>query len=361
MSKFDLCYMWYVLYNQYVLFFLNLVIFINKGIAQLKNISALWYIVMLNGAGGFIQRLRVTLGDSNRYFIQGGAMNIARLLTKNINKENQIHCHESVNKIQFNDDRAYIWTNKGHYKCDYVILAVPPLESSKITVEPHLPLNITKAQSSYDKETNVFFNAKSSQLIESNNLTKNIIGITNYNMNLRLAYDATINKDNEFHVSGFLSKTNINSDMKMNLLSILNKCFTSNIELEDLTETSWRVIPGGSPMNVPKPGCLKHHLNLLSESHGRIFFAVSEYAKNWPGTIDGAIEAGKSVAYSILERVRPQSMSSLEWKLHNSLHIPPRINELNIGIYLIHKICFCLNFFVLLSFLQTNYLSSKLM
>jgi hypothetical protein len=43
-------------------------------------------------------------------------MSIAELLTKIINKENQIRYHESVNKIQFNDDRAHIWTNKGHYK-----------------------------------------------------------------------------------------------------------------------------------------------------------------------------------------------------------------------------------------------------
>jgi hypothetical protein len=131
-------------------------------------------------------------------------------------------------------------------------------------------LKIKKAQSSYDKEKNIFFNAKSSQLIDFNSSTKNIIGIENCNTNLRLAYDATMNKDKEFYISGFISKANINSDMKMNLLSILNKCFKSNIlELEDYTETSWTVISGGSPMNVLRPGSLKNHLNLLSESHGR--------------------------------------------------------------------------------------------
>lgn len=41
----------------------------------------------------------------------------------------------------------------------------------------------------------------------------------------------------------------------------------------------------------------------------RIFFASSEYAANWPGTIDGAIQVGENTAYEILWRIRPQALS----------------------------------------------------
>ena len=44
----------------------------------------------------------------------------------------------------------------------------------------------------------------------------------------------------------------------------------------------------------------------------RIFFASSEYAINWPGTVDGAIQAGEVAAYEILWRIRPQALSSRE-------------------------------------------------
>ncbi|KAK2576992.1 hypothetical protein KPH14_011954 [Odynerus spinipes] len=40
------------------------------GMRDLSKVSALWTLVMLNGAGGLIDRLKATTGDETRYFVQ---------------------------------------------------------------------------------------------------------------------------------------------------------------------------------------------------------------------------------------------------------------------------------------------------
>lgn len=47
---------------------------------------------------------------------KGGAMNIATKLKKNIEKDCRIHYNEVVQKIQCNDDRVLIKTDKSFYK-----------------------------------------------------------------------------------------------------------------------------------------------------------------------------------------------------------------------------------------------------
>lgn len=37
---------------------------------NLNDISALWFFVMLYGASGFSNRLRIMIGDNNQYFVQ---------------------------------------------------------------------------------------------------------------------------------------------------------------------------------------------------------------------------------------------------------------------------------------------------
>lgn len=41
----------------------------------------------------------------------------------------------------------------------------------------------------------------------------------------------------------------------------------------------------------------------------RIYFAASEFAKDWPGTIDGALESGESAAIFLLLHARPQVLN----------------------------------------------------
>ncbi|XP_034944383.1 uncharacterized protein [Chelonus insularis] len=44
----------------------------------------------------------------------------------------------------------------------------------------------------------------------------------------------------------------------------------------------------------------------------RVYFASSEYAKNYPGTADGAIEAGERAACLVLHHARPQALDAAE-------------------------------------------------
>ncbi|KAJ8683709.1 hypothetical protein QAD02_019501 [Eretmocerus hayati] len=293
-------------------------IYATCGMTHLENISAFWYLTMLNGAGGFIKRLRVTLGDPDRFYIQGGAINIAKSLTSSIKQGSCIQYFESVHKIQFNDDRAYVWTGNGHYKCNYVIVALPPSITNEITVEPQLPPDAMNTLSSFVQGENVIFNATFPLLCELEDSVKTIIAARNIKTDFKIVYEATCTEDEESHVSGFLSKPNTDSISQEHFFSAIKNFFNSSAPgFDSYSETDWTMIMGGSPMDVLKPGNWRSRdYDFSTRNHGRIFFAASEYAKHWPGTIDGAIEIGESAAYSVLQNMRPQSLARSEWILY---------------------------------------------
>ena len=83
----------------------------------MKNVSALWFIKMLRGAGGIFNKLSTSLGDSDRFFIEGGFAFLVNQLEKKIVEEKGIiRLLEKVNEIKKIDDRIYVSTSSRRFK-----------------------------------------------------------------------------------------------------------------------------------------------------------------------------------------------------------------------------------------------------
>ncbi|XP_033209130.1 amine oxidase [flavin-containing] B-like isoform X2 [Belonocnema kinseyi] len=343
-------------------------LFISCGISNLKKASALWYLVMVHGAGGFLQRLKITLGDESRFFIKDGMAQLVKELSKQIKRSRGfIKSSEPVLKIQFNDTRAYVTTNQKCYRCDYVVMAVPPPESSYIIIEPSLSPNLSKSQTLFENGKNVFFTAVfEGQCWRDNcNYTGDVLTTSDCDSNLKLAYDATHSDDeSQLVLAGFLSESDSQTPEKFKLFDSLNKSFESNTagNFTSYKERKWMpfnsseskdAIRGGSPMSCLNPCDLTYHINPLNLSQERILFAASEYATYWPGTIDGAIEAGKMASYSILWRTRPQSLnrSDLSFFPANTT----RFHQTSVEFSLIYYMCLAANICIFWSFFKTAY------
>ncbi|XP_076163917.1 amine oxidase [flavin-containing] A-like [Ptiloglossa arizonensis] len=279
---------------------------------NLNNVSALWLLVMLNGASGLLNRLKVTTGDSNQYFVEGGMTKLVQALLKEILKEDgKIKYVETVNEIRFNDDRIYVLTEKNNLKCEYVVVTVPPPLQNRIVIEPPSSYT-TSLQNLYAAGENVFFNIIYKTPPWNNDQRENIITTWDASTNLNIAYHAT-HGDTTFVLAGFLA--DFNTTYKKNLFDVLDECFgntqaRNNVKYDEWSPTFPNVEQTvSSPMSVMKPTSISNHINYIGNSHNRIFFASSEYAANWPGTLDGAVEAGEITAYSILSRIRPQALT----------------------------------------------------
>ncbi|XP_043461644.1 amine oxidase [flavin-containing] A-like [Leptopilina heterotoma] len=252
---------------------------------------------------------------------------LVKLLSNKISKkQGVIQFSESVSNIQFSDTRAYVTTNNKCYKCEYVIVAVPPPESVEITVQPSLSPTLTKVQTLFENGTNLFFTATFRQEFLNDNYSypMNIITTPDCDSSLKLVYDATHSSNkSQLVLAGFLNESNFQTRRKFKFFNTLNKCFRGNAAQNciDYKERKWmpfnlsnnqESIRGGSPMSFLIPCDFKNYFNPLSIRNGRIFYAASEYAKCWPGTVDGAIEAGKITSLAILWQMRPQSLNKLD-------------------------------------------------
>ncbi|KAK0157696.1 hypothetical protein PV328_011402 [Microctonus aethiopoides] len=279
------------------------------GARNLENISCLWLFVMLHNSGGFFQRFKLAICNNTRYFIKGGMIEIVNRLRDNIVKEHGIiHCSEVVKKINFNEIRVWITTTLKTYKCSYVIIAIPPPTNMEIIIEPILSDNILTTQTLYHTEKNIYFQAKYKSSFWDLKYCGSIISTFDSGVNLKIAYNAS-HKDNEEELNilaGFLTKQSNESSKLLNIFHTINKSFGFNNENIAHEYIEYKEYECQNPMAILKPCSIDHHINPMLKPFKRIYFASSEYAREFPGTADGAIEAGEHVACFVLHHVRPQ-------------------------------------------------------
>ncbi|XP_046414733.1 amine oxidase [flavin-containing] A [Neodiprion fabricii] len=300
---------------------------------EAASVSTLWFIAMAIGAGGLKRRIKFALGSDWRKFIPGGAEEILKGLWRMAvhDEGTKIQTNSLVKLIEFNDVSAYVSILNGEqYKCEYVIVAVPPPESSKIRI---LPANeeVLKNQISHEPGRATFFVAKYDEAWwQRSNYSGDILGSIENPSELRIVYEATCPPDlSPAFLAGFLKRS---ADEKTtHPLEALRNCWTRTVwgadgsalsystMLKHYAESKWSeeeedsgMHRGGQPMSAMKPCHVKYHLNPMLTPHKRVYWACSEYARFWPGTMDGGVESGEYSACSILYQVRPQSLNSEE-------------------------------------------------
>ncbi|KAL2741238.1 amine oxidase flavin-containing B-like isoform X1 [Vespula maculifrons] len=334
------------------------------GMRDLRKLSALWMFVMLNGAGGLLGRLKVTMGDENRYFVQGGMTRITEELLKYILAEDgHIIYNEIVTNIQFNDDRAYCYTTQNCFKCDIVVIAVPPPENSQIRIEPSLPAYVSQSQTSFLHSDNIFFNVFYKKPFWKDKYNGNVLATLESNTILNIAYDATCNNANRGIIAGFLNDTNVVSNTaKLQLFETLSKCFQDEeakryINYKELQRSANEDIgiklESGWPMSIMQPSHVFNPVDQINASNDRILFAASEYATKWPGMIDGAIEIGEVTACLILLKLRPQSLETADMVTISKSLITQR--SFHTEIAMMQYFCLAINAVIFLSFLHMAY------
>nr|XP_050858877.1 amine oxidase [flavin-containing] A-like [Vespula vulgaris] len=247
-------------------------------------------------------------------------------------EDGHIIYNEIVTNIQFNDDRAYCYTTQNCFKCDIVVIAVPPPENSQIRIEPSLPAYVSQSQTSFLHSDNIFFNVFYKKPFWKDKYNGNVLATLESNTILNIAYDATCNNANRGIIAGFLNDTNVVSNTaKLQLFETLSKCFQDEeakryINYKELQRSANEDIviklESGWPMSIMQPSHVFNPVDQINASNDRILFAASEYATKWPGMIDGAIEIGEVTACLILLKLRPQSLETADMVTMYVLNLP---------------------------------------
>ncbi|CAL7951357.1 unnamed protein product [Xylocopa violacea] len=241
---------------------------------NLRNISVLWFFVMLHGASGLLNRLKAMIGDGNRYFIHGGMIKITRKLLKYIlRQQGEIRYVEPVSKISFNDYRAYVSTEKNHFRCEFVVLAIPPSMQNRIIIEPS-GCAISN-ETLYTPAENVFFNIVYEQSMWSDNSVEDILTTWEPNNNLNIIYDATHGNQKKVVFAGYLDEPNLVQTQKQGLFETLSDCYKTDDFLKYLQYKEYDQslmddeVKVGCPMSALKPTSIDNHVNCTGKSYGR--------------------------------------------------------------------------------------------
>ncbi|KOX78697.1 P protein [Melipona quadrifasciata] len=206
------------------------------------------------------------------FFQTDGMSKITQTLLKYIlQQDGEIRYVEPVNKVTLNNDRAYVSTGRNDFRCELVVVAVPPSVQSTITIEPSLsPTNI---ETLYAPAENVFFNLVYKKPSSSSNSVKDIVTIWDSSNNLNIIYDATRGNTKELVLAGFLAEPNLTQTHKKGLFTTLCDCYETfepsailRYKEHDQSLINDEINPG-CPMSVLKPVSITNFTNHTEASY----------------------------------------------------------------------------------------------
>lgn len=270
---------------------------------EISFFSCLFYI---SSAGG-TQPLMDFRGGGQDSKIEGGAQNIPILLAKKLGDSVITSC--PVRKIDQNQkDVVEITTDKGIFKCKFVIQAIPPLMYPRIQHSPILPpekeLLSQRMPMGFVIKTITLFKTTWWREKGYNGLFTSIGGP------LRFGCDLTTDKG----LVGFIYNKEYGQKTEKERLDEILKQFSrifdtdlKNIqnELLDYVEKDWskEEFIRGAYEGYLIPGGMKF-FKYIREPFDRIHYAGTETGIHWNGYMNGGIQAGQRAAKEVMEKLK---------------------------------------------------------
>lgn len=297
---------------------------------EATHLSLLFFLTYIAAAGGLEPMLscRKDFG-AQELKIAGGAWQVSSRLAESIDPS-KIYLSTPVVAVRQETtlDTVLVETSVGQtFRCQRVILAIPPQQTVNIEFHPALPIikrhvlqrmpagNITKVIVTYSQ---AFWRTAglSGEAVTSGG--KSVISGCDKGP-LCIIFDATssagnpaivsfIGGDQHLHYSALSSE-----DRQKAVLHSLSELFGPDaLQPLDYCEKNWSNEPycSGGPVSVCTPGAMTQVAVALRQPFDRIHFAGTESATVWCGFMNGAVQSGRRAAMEVLYNIRPQSVTA---------------------------------------------------
>ncbi|XP_067007117.2 probable flavin-containing monoamine oxidase A [Anabrus simplex] len=304
-----------------------------------REMSALFFLAYSNGTNGFLNQFDTSTSGARELRIKGGAQQVCEMLMKKISKE-FVFLGDPVEKVSQLDERIFVTVlSKKYYRCEYLIMAIPPNELNRVTFIPPLPLqkrrllqrfpvgHLTKFVLTYAKP---FWrrNGYTGDILTYGGAAKEPGCDTGP---LSITYDATTEHGHPAIIGYIAAKTGMQwgeksvGTRKRGILESLCQVWgTDALKPLDYVEKNWseEEYVGGCPIHVAPPGAmpLLHHLRT---PFLRIHWAGTETATHWCGYMNGAVQAGHRAAVEVLYELRPQSLTATDLEEIGTTRVQP--------------------------------------
>ncbi|KAK7507826.1 hypothetical protein BaRGS_00000791 [Batillaria attramentaria] len=311
---------------------IDAVIVANRTIfgVESSQISCLFWFMYISAADGILKLCEAKEFTAQEGTIKGGAQQVSELLAKNIGQDN-VRLGEPVASIEQDDKGVNVTTAAGQiYSAKFVVLALPPPMMGLIQFSPPLPetkqqlckrmalgnylkIIITYQEAFWRK------NGYSGEVVTNGGMT----AVPHCSAGpLCIAYDACLSSGSPA-LLGFIA-----GDIKVEwtqqspearrraVLDQLADYFGKSVySYLDYVEKDWNQEPYslGGPVCTMPAGTMPIFAKAIRQPFGRLHFAGTETATSWCGYMNGAVQAGLRAAAELLEKLRPQVLSSEDY------------------------------------------------
>ncbi|XP_076441552.1 putative flavin-containing monoamine oxidase A [Babylonia areolata] len=297
---------------------------------ETSQISLLFWLTYASAADGILKIVEAKEFTAQEGTIKGGAQQVSQLMAKSIGEDN-VHLAEPVAAIEQDEKGVKVTTAKGHsYTAGFAVLALPPPLYEKITFSPPLPEtkkqmckrmaigNYVKIILTYQE---AFWREEgySGEVVTNGGMT----AVPNCSAGpMSIVYDACLHNGSPA-LLGFVA-----GDIKVEwsqqsaearrraVLDQLADYFGKGVySYLDYREKDWNEEPyslGGPVCSMPA-GTMPYFAKAIRQPFDRLHFAGTETATSWCGYMNGAVQAGLRAAAEILEKIRPQALSSEDY------------------------------------------------
>ncbi|XP_076441563.1 putative flavin-containing monoamine oxidase A [Babylonia areolata] len=297
---------------------------------EASQISLLCFLTDVSAGEGLEKILDTKENAAQEGTIKGGAQQVSQLMAKSIGEDN-VHLAEPVAAIEQDEKGVKVTTAKGHsYTAGFAVLALPPPLYEKITFSPPLPEtkkqmyrrmawgNIVKIIVTYQEafwRTDGF----SGEVVSNGGMTT----IPNCSSGpVNIVADACLHNGSPALVSFIAGDVKVEWSQQSAearqraVLDQLADYFGKGVYAYlDYREKDWNEEPyslGGPACSMPA-GTMPYFAKAIRQPFDRLHFAGTETATSWSGYMSGAVQSGLRVAAEILEKIRPQALSSEDY------------------------------------------------
>ncbi|TRY79586.1 hypothetical protein TCAL_08944 [Tigriopus californicus] len=301
------------------------------------EISLLMFLIYSKSMGG----VHELFGPTKKLAIAGGSAALLDRLAKTIGVDS-IVTNQPVQCIVTDDEKVYVTSSTQQiYVCQRVICAIPPEHLPMVQFEPNLGPKMAKSVKSWSSGNMIKFVVVYSRpfwkdhrlsgtmaCLQGKQIQKVCSGLP-----ITQVFDASLstNEDDPGILSGLLAGPaalqwgEINPEtLKLSIIETLSEYFghwaqneTHHIELHYWDQE----IFSSSPICSQRLGCLEYAYTLRDPHQDKVFFAGAELSVQWMGQMAGAVLSGTRAAIQVLDDLRPQSLSTKDYKVLKSIHL----------------------------------------
>lgn len=282
-----------------------------------RDVSLLYFLNYLRSGEGLESLISIAGGAQQTRFV-GGAQQICRRLAEPLG--DRLVLDAPVRAIEQHGDGVTVRSDRGTFRAQYVILAIPPVLAGHIEYQPALPRrrdqltarmpmgSVIKYVVAYERP---FWREAgfSGEVVSDTGPT-----VTTFDDCSADGSHAALVTFSDARAARDWSDRPADERRQAVLAELARFFGPQALKPTDFAEKDWNADPWsrGCYVGVMGPGVLTTFGEALREPCGRIHFAGTETADQWLGYLEGAIQSGERAAAEVLGRLRssPQSVVS---------------------------------------------------